>query len=100
MSEQSIYNLLTRDVGLEVIPAALEYGLGIIPWSPLHTGLLGRRGLLLGRPAGSAGAEGRGHWKRTRAASGPDQRYEDLADDWAISQETSGSGGCLALQPP
>jgi aryl-alcohol dehydrogenase-like predicted oxidoreductase len=41
VSEQSIYNLLTRKVELEVIPAALEYGLGIIPWSPLQGGLLG-----------------------------------------------------------
>ena len=41
VSEQSIYNLLTREVELEVLPAALEYGVGIIPWSPLHGGLLG-----------------------------------------------------------
>ncbi len=39
-SEQSIYNLLTRWVELEVIPAAQEYGIGLIPWSPLHGGLL------------------------------------------------------------
>ena len=41
VSEQSIYNLLTRDVELEVLPACLDYGLGVIPWSPLHGGLLG-----------------------------------------------------------
>jgi len=41
VSEQSIYNLLTRDIELEVIPAAEHYGLGILPWSPLHGGLLG-----------------------------------------------------------
>jgi aryl-alcohol dehydrogenase-like predicted oxidoreductase len=41
VSEQSIYNLLTRDIELEVLPAAQDYGLGIIPWSPLHGGLLG-----------------------------------------------------------
>jgi aryl-alcohol dehydrogenase-like predicted oxidoreductase len=40
-SEQSIYNLLTRWIELEVLPAAREYGLGVIPWSPLHGGLLG-----------------------------------------------------------
>src|SRR5262245_19973676 len=38
--EQCIYNLLTRHVELEVIPAAEQYGIGIIPWSPLHGGLL------------------------------------------------------------
>ena len=34
VSEQSIYNLLTREVELEVLPAAIEYGVGVIPWSP------------------------------------------------------------------
>lgn len=41
VSEQSIYNLLVRSVELEVLPAAEHYGLGIIPWSPLHSGILG-----------------------------------------------------------
>jgi aryl-alcohol dehydrogenase-like predicted oxidoreductase len=41
VSEQSIYNLLTREVELEVLPAARAYGLGVIPWSPLQGGLLG-----------------------------------------------------------
>ena len=41
VSEQSLYNLLSRWVELEVLPAARHYGLGVIPWSPLHGGLLG-----------------------------------------------------------
>jgi len=41
VSEQSIYNLLTREIELEVLPAAIEYGIGVIPWSPLDGGLLG-----------------------------------------------------------
>ncbi len=40
VSEQSHYNLLTRHVELEVLPAASHYGVGIIPWSPLAGGLL------------------------------------------------------------
>lgn len=40
VSEQSIYNLLTRWVELEVLPAARHYGIGLIPWSPLNGGLL------------------------------------------------------------
>ena len=40
VSEQSIYNLMTRHIELEVLPAAQHYGVGIIPWSPLHGGLL------------------------------------------------------------
>jgi len=41
VSEQSIYNLLERTVELEVLPSAQYHGLGVIPWSPLHGGLLG-----------------------------------------------------------
>jgi len=41
VSEQSHYNLLTRQIELEVLPAAQDYGLGVIPWSPLASGLLG-----------------------------------------------------------
>jgi aryl-alcohol dehydrogenase-like predicted oxidoreductase len=39
-SEQSIYNLNARTIELEVIPAIREYGMGLIPWSPLAGGLL------------------------------------------------------------
>ncbi len=41
VSEQSLYNLNARMVELEVVPACREYGLGLIPWSPLGGGLLG-----------------------------------------------------------
>ena len=41
VSEQSIYNLNSRMVELEVVPACRHYGLGLIPWSPLAGGLLG-----------------------------------------------------------
>jgi aryl-alcohol dehydrogenase-like predicted oxidoreductase len=39
-SEQSLYNLTARTIELEVIPAIREYGMGLIPWSPLAGGLL------------------------------------------------------------
>ena len=39
--EQSLYNLKDRMIELEVIPACRDYGLGLIPWSPLASGLLG-----------------------------------------------------------
>ena len=41
VSEQTHYNLNVRKPELEVIPACQEYGLGLIPWSPLAGGLLG-----------------------------------------------------------
>ncbi len=40
VSEQCKYNLLTRHVELEVLPAAMELGIGILPYSPLHFGAL------------------------------------------------------------
>jgi NDP-hexose C3-ketoreductase / dTDP-4-oxo-2-deoxy-alpha-D-pentos-2-ene 2,3-reductase len=40
ISEQSLYNLIERRAELEVLPACREYGLGLIPWSPLAGGLL------------------------------------------------------------
>ncbi|RZS32774.1 aryl-alcohol dehydrogenase-like predicted oxidoreductase [Herbihabitans rhizosphaerae] len=52
VSEQSIYNLMTRWIELEVLPAARHYGLGVIPWSPLHGGALA--GLLRKQREGTA----------------------------------------------
>ncbi|HKE52430.1 MAG TPA: aldo/keto reductase [Actinomycetes bacterium] len=46
-SEQSLYNLAERTIELEVLPACRHLGIGVIPWSPLHGGMLGgvlRRG--------------------------------------------------------
>ncbi|HLA08678.1 MAG TPA: aldo/keto reductase [Anaerolineales bacterium] len=41
VSEQSLYNLKDRMIELEVLPACKDYGLGVIPWSPLAGGMLG-----------------------------------------------------------
>ncbi|HEY3783533.1 MAG TPA: aldo/keto reductase [Fimbriimonadaceae bacterium] len=41
VSEQSLYNLNARTIELEMIPVLLDYGLGLIPWSPLGGGILG-----------------------------------------------------------
>ena len=40
VSEQCKYNLAHRTVELEVLPACESYGLGVIPWSPLSSGML------------------------------------------------------------
>ena len=40
VSEQSLYNLKTRTIELEVIPACEAYGVALLPWSPLGAGLL------------------------------------------------------------
>jgi aryl-alcohol dehydrogenase-like predicted oxidoreductase len=38
--EQTRYNLICRAPELEVIPACLHYGVGLIPWGPLMGGVL------------------------------------------------------------
>lgn len=40
VSEQCVYNLVTRHAELEVLPAAAAEGIGVLVWSPLHGGLL------------------------------------------------------------
>ncbi|MET7695086.1 aldo/keto reductase [Streptomyces sp. NPDC005483] len=50
-SEQSLYNLAVRAVERELVPALRHLGIGLIPYSPLHAGLL--TGAL------ESGAEGR-----------------------------------------
>jgi aryl-alcohol dehydrogenase-like predicted oxidoreductase len=39
-SEQSLYTLAVRAVEQEVVPASRHLGIGLIPYSPLHAGLL------------------------------------------------------------
>jgi aryl-alcohol dehydrogenase-like predicted oxidoreductase len=40
VSEQAKYNLTVRTAEMEVIPACRDYGMGVIPWSPLASGIL------------------------------------------------------------
>ncbi len=56
VSEQSLYNLIERRAELEVLPACREYGLGVIPWSPLAGGLLAGPGDTTGGRRQSAAA--------------------------------------------
>ena len=78
ISEQSIYNLVVRDIEREVIPAALAYGIGILPWSPLNGGLLG--GVLKKERAGKRRLEGRS-LEVLQAIRPRVQAYEELCDE-------------------
>ncbi|HET9059271.1 MAG TPA: aldo/keto reductase [Acidimicrobiales bacterium] len=78
VSEQCIYNLLARDVEREVVPAAQDYGLGIIPWSPLHGGLLG--GIARKEREGKRRLEGRAAETLERART-EIEAYEQLCAD-------------------
>ena len=75
-STQVEYSLLERGVEREVLPAALELGLGVLPWSPLGRGVLTGK-YRSGTPADSRG--GLAALRRLRrpvpdAGRGPDRR--------------------------
>ena len=78
VSEQSLYNLMERTVELEVLPACQEYGLGVLPWSPLAGGLLAG-------PLEKSQREGRrfendtllGHTRREKRISGNLSRFKE-----------------------
>jgi NDP-hexose 2,3-enoyl reductase len=78
ISEQSLYNLTQRAIELEVLPAARHYGLGVIPWSPLHGGLLG--GVIRKEGEGKRRLEGRAKEELERRREQV-QAYEDLCEE-------------------
>jgi len=93
VSEQSIYNLLTRDVELEVLPACEDYGIGVIPWSPLHGGLLG--GIIRKTETGKRRLGGRAKdaLKENRKAI---KAWEDLCDELGENPADVGLAWLLA----
>jgi len=66
VSVQNRYSLLDRTVEIEVTPAALEFGLGILPFFPLEYGLLtGKYARGTAAPAGSRAAVDPAPWLAT-----------------------------------
>lgn len=95
VSEQSHYNLLTRQIELEVLPAAQDYGLGVIPWSPLAGGLLG--GVVRKERDGSRRYGDM--VKRTLEAKRPQlEAYEDLCAE--LGEEPGAVGLAWVLTRP
>ncbi|WP_291208045.1 aldo/keto reductase [Hyphomonas sp.] len=86
VSEQSLYNLIERRAELEVIPACLEYGAGLIAWSPLAGGLLAGR---------SEDQGGRRQSDGIKAAAAA--RSQQLARFEALCAELRQSPGGVAL---
>ena len=72
-SEQSLYNLAVRAVELEVVPALRHLGIGLIPYSPLHAGLL--TGVLEAEAQGRLSTD---QLPRVDAHRAQLQAYEDL----------------------
>ncbi|MFI0454381.1 aldo/keto reductase [Actinomadura sp. 6N118] len=97
VSEQSIYNLMTRWVELEVLPAARAYGLGVIPWSPLNGGVLGgvlRKHKEGGAARGSSGRSAATLAKHRESIEAYEKLCADLGEDpahvglaWLLAQD-------------
>ena len=95
VSEQSLYNLAARTVELEVLPACEGYGIGVIPWSPLHGGLLS--GVL--RREGSGGRSTSGRSAEAIAGMRPQiEAYETFCAE--LGQEPSVVALAWLLQQP
>ncbi|MFC6463740.1 aldo/keto reductase [Marinilactibacillus sp. GCM10026970] len=87
VSEQHRYNLLCRLPELEVLPAAEDFGIGIIPWSPLGGGMLS--GKILNPEPGSR-SEG-------RAAELTDHERSQLEDYAKLCEKLGESEPNVAL---
>lgn len=80
---QPQYNLLAREIELDVLPACLDNGIGLLPWSPLGGGWLTGKYRRDVRPSGS-----------TRLGEDPTRGVEayDLRDNprtWAVVDEVA-----------
>lgn len=74
------YSLVERNIEREHVPAALEFGMGITPWSPLASGLLTGR-------YQSSGADPRGEGRLNAVREHP--AFTDLFSErnWKIAEE-------------
>jgi aryl-alcohol dehydrogenase-like predicted oxidoreductase len=86
VSEQHKYHLLCRLPELEVLPAAQGLGIGVIPWSPLAGGLLGRNALnRSGSRSARAQAEVDKHRPALEAFAALCQELGEHQDDVALA---------------
>jgi aryl-alcohol dehydrogenase-like predicted oxidoreductase len=93
VSEQPPYNLLDRRIENELIPLAQQYGLAILPWSPLAGGILAGRYDQGDLPEGSRGARA-GQMFRDRISS---RGVEVAREAGKLAQEKGLTTAQLAL---
>ncbi|GGN92470.1 aldo/keto reductase [Saccharibacillus kuerlensis] len=83
VSEQHKYSLLTRQPELEVLPASQALGLGVIPWSPLDGGLLGRNALKK-----IEGSRSGGNAERVEQHKAQLEQFAELCGELGEAQDT------------
>jgi aryl-alcohol dehydrogenase-like predicted oxidoreductase len=84
VSDQVEYSLLQRGVEREVVPAALELGVGLLPWSPLG------RGVLTGKYRSGSPADSRGN---SRHYAGFVEPYLDEAASAVVGAVVTAADG-------
>jgi aryl-alcohol dehydrogenase-like predicted oxidoreductase len=110
ISAQMHYNLLNREIQAEVIPACLQFGLGIIPYFPLESGFLTGKYRRSGDGAGRLIESPRARQILTEAnfiridaldglAVERGHKLLDLAFGWLLSQAVVGSVIASASTP-
>jgi aryl-alcohol dehydrogenase-like predicted oxidoreductase len=97
---QPLYNLLDREIELDIIPVCLNEGVGIIPWSPLRGGWLtgkyhrGMDGPLEGTRVEEAGKQG---WSESWQTYGNERTWKIIEALTAIGAELGKSVPQVAL---
>lgn len=95
---QNEYSLLSRGIEQEVLPAALDAGLGLLPYFPLANGLLTGKYSRDDRPAGA-----RLTALKPALLEGVDwdaiERYRAAAEGWGITMLEATFGWLLAQRP-
>ena len=91
---QPQYSLLVRDIESEIVPAALDAGIGLLPWSPLGGGWLSGKYKRDQAPAGA-----------TRLGENPERGMEawkarnDNPSTWAVIDAVEGIAGARGVSP-
>ncbi|MGH8976051.1 MAG: aldo/keto reductase, partial [Acidimicrobiia bacterium] len=99
VSAQNHYSLLERDAERELVPACLHFGLGVLPYFPLASGLLtGKYRRDTPPPEGARMSDGR--WSRRLAEAPWDliEALEEFAEKRGIGLLDVAIGG-LAARP-
>lgn len=94
VSAQMQYSLTTRDIEREHVPVCREYGLGILPWSPLAGGFLSGK-YRKDQPA-PEGAR-LDHWKDRYGRFDTDKNWKVLAAVDEVAEQTGASPSQVSL---
>lgn len=95
ISAQNEYNLLTRGVESEVLPAVREYGLGFLPFFPLYNGILTGKYTRSGGPADARVTAQKPHLME-RADWPAIERFQEFCDGRGITMLEATFGWLLA----